>query len=138
VPYIRHHYSCCLWDNSIVCSFTSLLYSLYVILPSWLEELAVWNFTAEKMQNLKGVFDTSIKLVLNPPKAKKPKRKQRTCIVLWSCPSAPWFDANDEWWLPSLFTAVNSHLFFALLAWEKICRFHAKSIRLFIYVFEFL
>ncbi|KAG6679946.1 hypothetical protein I3842_13G015700 [Carya illinoinensis] len=33
-------------------------------------------------QNLKAIFDTSIKLVLDPPKSKKPKRKQRTYIFL--------------------------------------------------------
>jgi len=35
------------------------------------------------LQNVKGVFDTSIKLVLEPPKPKKAKRKLRTCGILW-------------------------------------------------------
>lgn len=96
-PFLRHHWPCCLWDNSIVCSFNSSIYLLYGILPSWLEELAVETLQLKKMQNLKAVFDTSIKLVLNPPKAKKPKRKQRTCIVLWSCSSAP----DDDFLLSS-------------------------------------
>nr|POE75343.1 rac-like gtp-binding protein 7 [Quercus suber] len=38
--------------------------------------------SSKTQQNVKGVFDTSIKLVLEPPKPKKAKRKQRTCGIL--------------------------------------------------------
>ncbi|XP_059451367.1 rac-like GTP-binding protein RAC2 isoform X2 [Corylus avellana] len=38
--------------------------------------------SSKTQQNLKAVFDTSIKMVLDPPKAKNQKRKLRACIVL--------------------------------------------------------
>ncbi|KAF5446100.1 hypothetical protein F2P56_031756 [Juglans regia] len=44
--------------------------------------IAYIECSSKTQQNLKAVFDTSIKLVLDPPKSKKPKRKQRTCIFL--------------------------------------------------------
>ena len=38
-----------------------------------------------ELQNVKGVFDAAIKVVLQPPKAKKKKKAQRgACSILWS------------------------------------------------------
>jgi Ras-related C3 botulinum toxin substrate 1 len=34
------------------------------------------------MQNVKAVFDAAIKVVLQPPKRKKHKRKHRVCHIL--------------------------------------------------------
>ncbi|KAJ0053690.1 rac-like GTP-binding protein RAC2 isoform X2 [Pistacia vera] len=44
--------------------------------------LAYVECSSKTQQNVKAVFDTAIKVVLQPPKAKKPKRKLRHCYVL--------------------------------------------------------
>lgn len=44
-----------------------------------------WYFSAHiDVQNIKSVFDSAIKVVLQPPKQKKSKKKaQRSCSILW-------------------------------------------------------
>ncbi|KAH0448298.1 hypothetical protein IEQ34_022098 [Dendrobium chrysotoxum] len=38
--------------------------------------------SSKTQQNVKAVFDSAIKVVLCPPKPKKKKRRQRTCLIL--------------------------------------------------------
>ncbi|GFP91024.1 rac-like GTP-binding protein rac13 [Phtheirospermum japonicum] len=38
--------------------------------------------SAKTQQNVKGVFDAAIKVVLRPPKLKKPKRRYKSCLFL--------------------------------------------------------
>ncbi|XP_044492190.1 rac-like GTP-binding protein RAC2 isoform X1 [Mangifera indica] len=44
--------------------------------------LAYVECSSKTQQNVKAVFDAAIKVVLQPPKAKKPKRKLRHCYFL--------------------------------------------------------
>jgi len=38
--------------------------------------------SSKTQQNVKAVFDAAIKVVLQPPKQKKRRKKQRTCFIL--------------------------------------------------------
>lgn len=47
------------------------------------------------MQNVKAVFDAAIKVVLQPPKQKKTKRKgQKACSILWTSFPGGWHDCS--------------------------------------------
>lgn len=73
-----------------------------------------WSFIYWNVQNVKAVFDSSIKLVLNPSKHKKPKIRQRKCNILWSMLLCSGFQTSDY---HSLLLTVADHLFhlFSLL-----------------------